>query len=79
MTTRQPMPEQRPDGRYSVRGAMKRFGVNADKVRRWIKRGMVEAVREDYDWCDGAWWLSIDEETAKRLEEDATKRQRTKK
>ena len=58
---------------------MKRFGVNSDKVRKWIKRGMVEAVREDFEWCDGAWWLSIDPATAKRLEEDATKRRRTTK
>jgi hypothetical protein len=57
---------------------MKRFDVNGDKVRRWIKRGMVEAVREDFEWCYGAWWLTIDDETAKRLEEDATKRRRTK-
>lgn len=76
---RQPLPDRHPDGRYSVRGAMKRFGVNSDKVRRWIKRGLVEAVREDFDWCEGAWWLSIDEATAKRLEEDATKRRRTTK
>jgi len=76
---RQPLPDRHPDGRYSVRGAMKRFGVSSDKVRRWIKRGLVEAVREDFDWCDGAWWLSIDEATAKRLEEDATKRRRAKK
>ncbi|MFQ5472506.1 MAG: hypothetical protein ACE5FA_06440 [Dehalococcoidia bacterium] len=58
---------------------MKRFGVTSDKVRRWIKRGLVEAVREDYEWCYGAWWLSIDGATAKRLEEDATKRRRTTK
>ena len=36
-------------------------------------------MREDFDWCDGAWWLSIDDATAKRLEEDAAKRRRTKK
>ena len=71
--------DQHPDGRYSVRGAMKRFGVQTDKVRRWIKRGMVQAVQEDFDWCVGVWWLSIDAETARRLEEDATKRKRTKK
>lgn len=73
---RQPLPDRHPDGRYSVRGAMKRFGVNSDKVRRWIKRGMVDAVREEFEWCKGAWWLSIDETTARRLEEDATKRRR---
>jgi hypothetical protein len=39
---RQPLPDRRPDGRNSVRGAMKWFDVNSDKVRRWIKRGMVE-------------------------------------
>ena len=74
---RQPLPDRHPDGRYSVRGAMKRFGVNEDKVRNWIKRGMVVAVREDFDWCHGAWWLTIDEVTARRLEDDATKRRRT--
>jgi hypothetical protein len=56
---------------------MKRFGVNSDKVRRWIKRGLVAAVREDFDWCDGAWWLTIDDATRKRLEQDATNRRRT--
>lgn len=76
--TRKRLPDRHSDGRYSVTGAMKRFDVNGDKVRRWIKRGMVEAVREDFDWCYGAWWLTIDDETAKRLEKDATKRRRTK-
>lgn len=75
---RKPLPDRHPDGRYSVTGAMKRFDVTDDKVRRWIKRGLVEAVREDFDWCYGAWWLTIDDETAKQLEEDAKKRRRTK-
>jgi len=76
--SRQQLPERHPDGRYSVRGAMKRFGVTSDKVRRWIKRGMVEAMREDFGWCRDVWWLSIDTATAKRLEIDATKRKRSK-
>ena len=75
---RKPLPDRHPDGRYSITGAMKRFDVNEDKVRRWIKRGLVDAVREDFEWCYGAWWLTIDDATAKRLEEDATKRRRTK-
>ena len=75
---RQPLPDRHRDGRYSIRGAMKRFGVGADKVRSWIKRGMVDAVREDFEWCYGAWWLSIDEATARLLEQDAMKRRRTK-
>ena len=58
---------------------MKRFGVTSDKVRRWIKRGLVEAVREDFEWCEGAWWLSIDDAAAKRLEADAAKRRRSDK
>lgn len=74
---RKPLPDQHPDGRYSISGAMKRFSVNYDKVRRWIERGLVDAAREDFEWCDGAWWLTIDEETAKRLEQDAKKRRRT--
>jgi DNA invertase Pin-like site-specific DNA recombinase len=76
--TRKPLPDRHPDGRYSITGAMKRFGVNSDKVRRWIKRGLVDAVREDFEWCYGAWWLTIDKATAKRLEQEATKRRRTK-
>lgn len=75
---RQPLPDRHPDGRYSIRGASKRFGVNIDKVRRWIKRGLVDAVREDFAWCQSAWWLSIDEDTATRLELDAKKRRRAK-
>ncbi len=76
---RQALPDRHPDGRYSVGGAMKRFGVSGDRVRRWIKRGLVEAVREDFEWCKGAWWLSIDETTAKRLEKVAVKRRRSPK
>jgi hypothetical protein len=40
---------------------------------------MVGTVREHFEWCDGAWWLSVDETTARRLEEDATKRRRATK
>lgn len=72
------LPDRHPDGRYSIRGAMKRFGVNEDKVRRWINRGMVEAVHEEFQWCERAWWLTIDEATAMRLEQDAAKRRRPK-
>ncbi len=77
--TRQRLPDRHPDGRYSIRGVMKRYGVSHNTVRRWIQRGLVEGVREDFEWCPGAWWVSIDAATAKRLEEDATKRRRTKK
>lgn len=75
---RRALPERHPDGRYSVRGVVERFGVNEEKVRRWIRRGMVEAVREDFEWCHCACLLTIDEETARRLEEDASKRRRSK-
>jgi uncharacterized protein YoaH (UPF0181 family) len=36
---RQPLPDQHADGRYSVRGAMKRFGVNNDKARTGSNAG----------------------------------------
>jgi hypothetical protein len=71
------LPDRHPDGRYSIRGAMKRFGVNEDKVRTWIKRGMVEAVHEGFQCYERAWWLTIDEATATRLEQDAAKRRRS--
>ncbi len=73
---RRPLPDRYPDGRYSIRGVMKRFGVNEDKARRWIRRGMIEVEHKDFESCYGACWLTIDEATAVRLEEDAPKRRR---
>jgi len=43
------LPERHPDGRYSMRGAMKRFGVSHRQVMRWVERGIAQAVREDFE------------------------------
>ncbi len=63
-----PLPDRHPDGRYSIRGAMKRFQVADTTIQRWAKRGLVEATREDYGQYRNVWWLRIDDETAQRLE-----------
>jgi Recombinase zinc beta ribbon domain/Recombinase len=42
---RELLPDRYPDGRYSVAGAAKRFGVTLDVIRAWIKRGLLLAGR----------------------------------
>ena len=63
-----PLPHRHPDGgRYSVSGAMARFGVTENIVRRWIKQGIVAATRADFGTHRNVYWLDIDEATAGRL------------
>jgi DNA invertase Pin-like site-specific DNA recombinase len=69
---RAPLPDCHRDGRYSVPGTMRRFGVSERQVVRWIELGMVEAVREDFPPYRSVWWLTIDDPTAKRLDERRT-------
>ncbi len=61
------LPDQHPDGRYSIAGAARRFSVTPGVVRRWIKRGLVKAEQEDFQAHRRIWWLHIDEETATTL------------
>jgi DNA invertase Pin-like site-specific DNA recombinase len=65
---RELLPDRYPDGRYSVAGAAKRFGVRLDMVRAWIKRGLVKGERSDFRAHRQVWWLEIAEDTAARLE-----------
>ncbi|MGH7730413.1 MAG: recombinase family protein [Candidatus Eiseniibacteriota bacterium] len=65
---REGLPYRYPDGRYSVAGAAKRFGVRLDVVRSWIKRGLVTGERHDFQAHRRVWWLEIAEDTAARLE-----------
>ena len=65
---RELLPDRYPDGRYSVAGAAKRFGVRLDMVRAWIKRGLVKGERHDFHEHRQVWWLDIAEDTAARLE-----------
>ena len=63
-----PPPERHPDGRYSLAGAAKRFGVTPTVVRGWVRRGWVPARREDFESRRAVYWLEINEDTAKRLQ-----------
>jgi len=70
-----PLPDRHTDGRYSIGGMMRRFDVSDGTVRRWIKRGLVKASREDYQSHARVYWLELDDETVTRLEKEV---QRTK-
>jgi len=74
-----PLPDRHPDGRYSIRGAVQRFDVSDGVVRRWIRRGLVEATREDYQQHHQVYWLRIDDQTAERLEEVAERARKKRK
>jgi len=65
---RELLPDRFPDGRYSVAGAAKRFGVRLDLVRAWIQRGLLKGERHDFQAHRRVWWLEIPEDTAARLE-----------
>jgi DNA invertase Pin-like site-specific DNA recombinase len=73
---RLPLPERHPDGRYSVAGVAKRFGVGLSVVRGWIARGVLSGHRESYEQHTGVWWLRLDDETSSRLEKLAAARLR---
>ena len=62
-----PLPQSRPDGRYSVPGAAAHFGVSRGIVYRWIKQGLVPACRGDFGTHRDVYWIDIDEETVERL------------
>jgi DNA invertase Pin-like site-specific DNA recombinase len=62
-----PLPQQHPDGRYSVPGAAARFGVSRSVVRSWIKQGLVTGSRADFGTHRGVYWLHIDDTAEIRL------------
>ena len=64
-----PLPERHPDGRYSMRGVMRRFGVSQRQAMRWIARGLVHAARESFEQHRDVWWVTIDDATATSLED----------
>jgi hypothetical protein len=61
------LPNQHPDGRYSVPGAAARFGVSRAVVRAWIKQGLVVSSRADFGTHRNVCWLHMDDATAARL------------
>jgi hypothetical protein len=65
---RKPLPDRHPDGRYSIRGAMKRFGVSERQLMRWVECGMVQGTREDFGGYQSVWWLTIASEMEAQIE-----------
>jgi len=63
------VPDRHPDGRYSVNGIAKRFGVSEMVVYRWIRDGIVSGVREAFATYKSVWWFDIDDAAARRLEQ----------
>lgn len=62
------LPDRHPTtGRYSTSGAARRFGVDYDTVKNWVRAGIVIAHREQYGRYN-ALWLEIDEQLAAELE-----------
>ena len=66
---REILPDRFPDGRYSVAGVAKRFGVRPAVVHVWITRGLVTGERHDFQAHRRVWWLEIPETIAARLEQ----------
>ncbi len=57
------LPEQRADGRYSVRGAAARLGVSDRIIYYWAAIGRLEGERD----AKRAWWFALDDATIARL------------
>lgn len=74
-----PLPHRHPEtGWYSVPGAMARFRVGENVVRRWIAQRLVQATRADFGTHRNVFWLDIDKATARRLTAQCRPRGRRK-
>lgn len=63
------LPDRHPEnGRYSVPGAARRFGVTTNEIKLWVRRGLVVVHRETHGRYENAWWLDIDDVRATELE-----------
>lgn len=63
------LPDRHPEnGRYSVSGAARRFGVTTNQVQLWVRRGLVAVHRERYGRYDNVWWLDIDDASTAELD-----------
>jgi transposase len=65
--SRPALPDQFPDGRYSVAGVTKRFGVTGDVVYDWIEHAQVRAKRRDFQGHHRVWWVEISETIVPKL------------
>lgn len=77
LARRNPLPDRHPDGRYSVPGAMKRFGVSNRQLMRWVECGIVQGVREDFGGYQSVWWLNIDPEMVAQIEKRKIRKQQS--
>ena len=68
-----PLPAQRDDGRYSVKGLAQYLGTTPNVVHRWIRTHEIRATKEPYDRFAGTWWIQLDAETEARLRTDIDK------
>lgn len=66
---RPPVPDQDENGRLSVAGAARHFGVSLHVVRKWIDDGRIPSSRESYDSHPNVLWLTINRGTERRLRE----------
>lgn len=73
LARRPPLPDRHPDGRYSVTGAMRRFGVSNRQLMRWVECGMVQGTREDFGGYRSVWWLTIAPEMESQIEKRITR------
>jgi DNA invertase Pin-like site-specific DNA recombinase len=68
------LPDRDAQGRYSTTGAAKRFGVTHQRVRSWIRQGLVRATTAGHGPYPSVWWLEIDDATAEHLQRAAKRR-----
>lgn len=69
-----PLPDQHPDGRWSVPGLARRFGVQRETVRGWIDRAVVTVTHEAFGDYPRAAWIHLDAAAVERLEQLASVR-----
>ncbi len=62
------LPDQLPDGRWSISGLAHRFDVHRSSVRGWIRRGIVEVEYEPYGQYPRAGWIRLDDGAERQLE-----------
>ena len=61
------LPGQRSDGKYSIPGVMAKFGVSEGIVGRWLAKGLIHSVREDFGSHRNVHWIEIGETEASEL------------
>ena len=68
-----PLPPQRSDGRYSIKGLADHLGTTPHVIHRWIRQQAVIAHKEPYERFAATWWIQLDPDTETRLRADINK------